>query len=69
MGTWKDWGTMVYPPFTDRHFLVTGIAETPGMRKTGYFPVFSTGPVTSVNIGDDPLKSERAKSFFVGKAF
>ncbi|MBV5343400.1 hypothetical protein JZU68_07255, partial [bacterium] len=41
-----------------------GLAETPGMRKTGYFPLFSTGPVTSLNIGDDPLKNSRAKSFF-----
>lgn len=41
-----------------------GLAETPGMRKTGYFPVYSTGPVTSLNIGDDPLKTGKAKSFF-----
>ncbi len=41
-----------------------GIAETPGIRKTGYFPVFTTGPVTSINIGDDPLKTGRANSFF-----
>jgi hypothetical protein len=41
-----------------------GLAETPGMRKTGYFPVYSTGTVTSINIGDDPLKTGKAKSFF-----
>jgi hypothetical protein len=41
-----------------------GLAETPGMRKTGYFPLFTTGPVTSLNVGDDPLKNARAKSFF-----
>lgn len=41
-----------------------GLADTPGMRKTGYFPVYSTGTVTSINIGDDPLKTGKAKSFF-----
>jgi hypothetical protein len=41
-----------------------GLAETPGMKKTGYFPVFTTGTVTSINIGDDPLKTGKAKSFF-----
>lgn len=41
-----------------------GLAETPGMRKTGYFPVYSTGTITSINIGDDPLKTDKAKSFF-----
>lgn len=41
-----------------------GLAETPGMRKTGYFPVYTTGTVTSINIGDDPLKNSKAKSFF-----
>ncbi len=41
-----------------------GLAETPGMRKTGYFPLFTTGPVTSLSVGDDPLKNARAKSFF-----
>lgn len=41
-----------------------GLSETPGMRKTGYFPIFCTGPVTSINIGDDPIKDNKAKSFF-----
>jgi hypothetical protein len=41
-----------------------GLAETPGMKKTGYFPVFTTGTVSSINIGDDPLKTGKAKSFF-----
>lgn len=41
-----------------------GLTETPGMRKTGYFPVYTTGTVTSINIGDDPLKTDKAKSFF-----
>lgn len=41
-----------------------GLAETPGMKKTGYFPVYTTGTVTSINIGDDPLKNGKAKSFF-----
>jgi hypothetical protein len=41
-----------------------GLAETPGMRKTGFFPLFTTGPVSSLSVGDDPLKNARAKSFF-----
>ncbi len=48
-----------------RHLGTTfGLAETPGMRKTGYFPVYTTGTVTSINIGDDPLKTDKAKTFF-----
>ena len=62
------YGLMYTLPALDclqRHLGTTfGLAETPGMRKTGYFPVYTTGTVTSINIGDDPLKNSKAKSFF-----
>ena len=62
------YGLMYTLPALDclqRHLSTTfGLAETPGMRKTGYFPVYTTGTVTSINIGDDPLKNSKAKSFF-----
>lgn len=41
-----------------------GYADTNGMQKTGYFPVFTSGPVVSLNIGDDPIKNSRANSMF-----
>ena len=62
------YGLMYTLPALDclqRHLGTTfGLAETPGMRKTGYFPVYTTGTVTSINIGDDPLKTDKAKTFF-----
>ncbi len=41
-----------------------GRGETPGLKRAGYFPPTTTGPVISLNIGDDPIKKFRAKSFF-----
>lgn len=41
-----------------------GMAETPGLRKSGWFPFLMSGPVTSLNIGDDPLRFSRDGSFF-----
>ncbi len=41
-----------------------GRGETPGLKRAGYFPPTTTGPVISLNIGDDPIKKSRAKSFF-----
>jgi hypothetical protein len=38
--------------------------QFPGFKKTGWFPAYVSGPVTSLNIGDDPIKNERSKSFF-----
>lgn len=39
-----------------------GMAETPGIRKTGWFPFLMSGPVASINIGDDPLRNSREAS-------
>lgn len=36
----------------------------PGFKKTGWFPLYVSGPVTSLSIGDDPLKKTRNTSFF-----
>lgn len=41
-----------------------GMAETPGLLKAGWFPFLMSGPVASINIGDDPLRSSRDASFF-----
>lgn len=38
--------------------------QFPGFKKTGWFPAYVSGPVTSLNIGDDPIKNERSRSFF-----
>lgn len=38
--------------------------RTPGFMKTGWFPALVSGPVTTLNIGDDPLKDSRSRSFF-----
>ncbi len=41
-----------------------GLDQNPGFKKTGWFPAFVSGPVTSLNIGDDPIKNTRGRSFF-----
>jgi hypothetical protein len=41
-----------------------GIDQSPGFKKTGWFPAYVSGPVTSLNIGDDPIKDTRSRSFF-----
>lgn len=41
-----------------------GMAETPGLLKAGWFPFLMSGPVASINIGDDPLRNSRDASFF-----
>lgn len=41
-----------------------GLDQYPGFKKTGWFPAYVSGPVTSLNIGDDPLKNSRSRSFF-----
>ncbi len=41
-----------------------GLDQMPGFKKTGWFPAYISGPVASLNIGDDPLKTERSRSFF-----
>jgi hypothetical protein len=40
-----------------------GMADMPGMRKTGWFPVLMSGPVVGLSIGDDPLKEGKSRSF------
>lgn len=41
-----------------------GLDQYNGFKKTGWFPAYVSGPVTSLNIGDDPLKNSRSRSFF-----
>ncbi len=41
-----------------------GLDQMLGFKKTGWFPTYVSGPVTSLNIGDDPLKNGIIKSFF-----
>lgn len=38
--------------------------EAPGFKKTGWFPLHVSGPVTSLSFGDDPVKDARSRSFF-----
>ncbi|MBQ7589222.1 MAG: hypothetical protein IJU47_00855 [Verrucomicrobia bacterium] len=47
-----------------------GLAETPGLKKSGYFPILMTGPVVTLNVGDDPIKNNKYYTFFwFGKHF
>ncbi len=39
-----------------------GYADAPGIKKTGYFPLFTSGPVASLNVGDDGIKSSIANT-------
>lgn len=41
-----------------------GLDKQPGFMKTGWFPAYLSGPVTSLSIGDDPIKNTRSLSFF-----
>ncbi len=41
-----------------------GLDQYPGFKKTGWFPAYVSGPVTSLSIGDDPVKNSRSRSFF-----
>lgn len=41
-----------------------GLADLPGLKKSGWFPFLLSGPVVSLNIGDDPLRKGRDASFF-----
>lgn len=41
-----------------------GLDQMPGFKKTGWFPAYVSGPVSSLNIGDDPIKNGRSRSFF-----
>lgn len=40
------------------------LGETPGLKKAGYFPFMVTGPVTTINVGDDPIKKSKSLTFF-----
>jgi hypothetical protein len=46
-----------------------GMADMPGMRKTGWFPVLMSGPVVGLSIGDDPLKDSKSRSFLWFSAY
>lgn len=39
-----------------------GYSKTNGMKKTGYFPVYTSGPVATLNVGDDGVRSSRQNS-------
>jgi hypothetical protein len=36
-----------------------GYSKTNGMKKTGYFPVYTSGPVATLNVGDDGVRGSR----------
>jgi len=38
--------------------------NTNGFRKTGWFPKYASGPVSSLNLGDDNIKNTKSGSFF-----
>ena len=38
--------------------------NTNGFRKTGWFPLYVSGPVTSLSYGDDNVKNSKSQSFF-----
>jgi hypothetical protein len=46
-----------------------GMADLPGMRKTGWFPVLMSGPAVGLSIGDDPLKDGKSRSFLWFSAY
>lgn len=39
-----------------------GMTSYPGLKKAGWFPFLMSGPVVSINIGDDPLRKGRDAS-------
>jgi hypothetical protein len=41
-----------------------GLTNTQGLREAGYFPFRTSGPVTGISIGDDPLKVRRSSANF-----
>ena len=41
-----------------------GLDQFTGFKKTGWFPAFVSGPVSSLNIGDDPIKNGKSRTFF-----
>lgn len=41
-----------------------GLSQIPGFKKTGWFPLYTAGPVASVSFGDDHVKNSRTNSFF-----
>ncbi|MBD2723110.1 hypothetical protein [Hymenobacter armeniacus] len=41
-----------------------GLADRPGLRKAGWFPIYMSGPAVGLSIGDDPLKNSRGATFF-----
>jgi hypothetical protein len=41
-----------------------GLDQFPGFSKAGWFPYLMSGPVTSLSVGDDPIKTVLIPSFF-----
>lgn len=39
-----------------------GLSDTPGLKAAGYFPFYASGPVATINIGDDPIRTEVSPS-------
>lgn len=40
------------------------IDDQPGFKKTGWFPIYMSGPVTTMNFGDDAIKKDKVLSMF-----
>jgi len=43
---------------------IFGLDQIPGFKKTGWFPIFFSGPVVSLNVGDDGIKTQKEQSYF-----
>lgn len=41
-----------------------GYAASPGLSKSGFFPLAVSGPVAGISLGDDPLKKNRSDTNF-----
>nr|WP_294899187.1 hypothetical protein [uncultured Pedobacter sp.] len=40
------------------------VDDAPGFKKTGWFPIYMSGPVSTLNFGDDGIKNSKSLSFF-----
>ena len=56
--------TITFEALKRRLGTVFGLDTIAGFKKTGWFPVLMSGPVAALNIGDDPIKTEKAKTLF-----
>jgi len=41
-----------------------GLDQFPGIKKAGWFPMYFSGPVVSLNVGDDLIKTQKEQSYF-----